>query len=234
MNEKKAPIIGLTPQIDYDTGMYKIAPHYTDCLARAGAIPLLLPFTKDQNGLSHLLALCDGILLTGGHDIHPSYYGEDMHEFCNSPVSSRDTLEMQLIPMALERKKPIFAICRGIQALNVALGGTLYQDINAQGATDLSHRLPDTPAAHSVTCVKDTLAAELFGTEPVSVNSLHHQAIKDLGQGLSVAAYSEDGLVEAVHLPSHPFVFGVQWHPELLAAKDPNQFELFRRFVAAC
>lgn len=233
MTNVKSPIIGLTPQIDYTTGEYKIGAPYTDCLLRAGAVPFLFPLTDNDAKIAQLLALCDGILLTGGHDIHPSYYGEQKQVFCNEPVPLRDTLEMILVPMAIQSEKPLLAICRGIQVLNVACGGTLYQDIGAQGVTDKPHRQPNTPEAHTVTCLEGTLAANVFGTAPIAVNTLHHQAIKDVGKGLRVAAYSEDGLIEAIDMPTHPFVLGVQWHPEMLAAQSDRQMELFRRFVAA-
>ena len=228
---KKTPIIGITPQIDYETGEYRVTAPYIDSLLRAGATPLILPFTEEQAELERLITLCDGFVLSGGHDIHPSYYGESMQEYCNSPVLIRDTLESRLVPMILASKKPLLAICRGIQALNVFCGGSLYQDIHAQGVTSKSHR-ENTLEAHTVTCVEGTLAAKLLGTSPIAVNTLHHQAVKDVGQGLRVAAYSEDGLIEALDIPDHPFALGVQWHPEMMAASHPQQMALFHRFVA--
>ena len=228
---KKAPIIGLTPQIDYETGEYKIGFPYTDCLLRLGATPLIFPFTEDKQELERLIGLCDGFLLTGGHDIHPSYYGEQMKEYCAAPAAIRDEQESFLIPKMLQSNKPLLAICRGIQALNVFCGGTLYQDIHAQGVTEKLHRQADTPEAHTVTPVSGTLAADILGTSPVAVNTLHHQAIKDVGRGLRVAAYSEDGLIEAVDMPSRPFTLGVQWHPEMLGATNPLQFKIFERFI---
>ena len=230
---KKAPIIGLTPQIDYETGEYRITYPYTDCLLRLGATPLLLPFTDDKDELVRILDLCDGFLLSGGHDIHPSYYGEKMQEYCAPTAAPRDEQESFLTPKMLETKKPLLAICRGIQVLNVFCGGTLYQDIHAQGVTEKLHRQADTPEAHKVTPVAGTLTADILGTDPIAVNTLHHQAIKDLGAGLRVAAYSEDGLIEAVDMPNHPFLLGVQWHPEMLAANNPAQMEIFRRFLAS-
>ena len=229
---KKMPIIGITPQIDYETGEYKVTAPYTNCLLRAGATPLILPFAEDQAELERLTALCDGFLLTGGHDLHPSYYGEPMQDNCNQPASIRDALESRLVPMILASRKPLLAVCRGVQVLNVFCGGTLYQDIHAQEVTEKSHRQPDTPEAHTVTCVEGTLAAELLGTSPIAVNTLHHQAVKDVGKGLRVAAYSEDGLIEALDIPDHPFALGVQWHPEMMAASHPQQMALFHRFVA--
>lgn len=229
---KKTPIIGITPQIDYETGEYRVTAPYIDSLLRAGATPLILPFTEEQAELERLITLCDGFVLSGGHDIHPSYYGESMQEYCNSPVPIRDTLESRLVPMILASRKPLLAVCRGVQVLNVFCGGTLYQDIHAQEVTEKSHRQPNTPEAHTVTCVEGTLAAELLGTSPIAVNTLHHQAVKDVGQGLRVAAYSEDGLIEALDIPDHPFALGVQWHPEMMAASHPQQMALFHRFVA--
>ena len=231
---EKRPIIGLSPQIDYETGEYRIGYPYTDCLLRAGAIPLMLPFSEDEAEVERLVEMCDGILLTGGHDIDPSYYGEVKQEFCIQPEPCRDTLEQLLVPAALKNQKPLLAICRGVQVLNVFCGGTLYQDIHAQGVTDKPHRQADTPKAHEVTPVSGTLVADILGTEPLAVNSLHHQVIKDLGRGLRVAAYSDDGLIEALDIPNHPFAIGVQWHPELLAAHRDDQMEIFHRFVAAC
>ena len=230
---KKMPIIGLSTQVDYDTGEYKVGFPYTDSLLRAGAIPLILPLSKDKEELERLVRLCDGFILTGGHDIHPSYYGEPKQAYCNEPVSLRDVTESLLTPMILEGGKPLLAICRGIQALNVFCGGSLYQDIHAQGVTEKPHSLPDTPEAHAVSCVENTLAAEILGTAPISVNSLHHQAIKNVAPGLRAAAYSEDGLVEAVDMPGRKFVLGVQWHPEMLAAKNSLQQQLFHRFISA-
>ena len=230
---KKAPIIGLTPQIDYETGEYRITYPYTDCLLRLGAVPLLFPFTDDKDELMRILDLCDGFLLSGGHDIHPSYYGEEKQECCATPAAPRDEQESFLTPKMLETKKPLLAICRGIQVLNVFCGGTLYQDIHAQGVTEKPHRQADTPEAHTVTPIAGTLAADILGTDPIAVNTLHHQAIKDLGAGLRVAAYSDDGLIEAVDMPDRPFTLGVQWHPEMLAANNPAQMEIFRRFLAS-
>lgn len=230
---KPTPIIGLSPQIDYDTGEYKVTAPYTDCLLRAGATPLILPFTEDKEQLARLVNLCDGFLLTGGHDLHPAYYGEQKQDYCNEPAEMRDRLESILVPMILDSQKPLLAICRGIQVLNVFCGGTLYQDIHAQGVTDKPHRQPDTPAAHTVTCIEGTLAANILGTSPVAVNSLHHQVIRDLGKGLRVAAYSEDGLVEAVDMPDRQFALGVQWHPEMLGANNPLQMQIFHHFLAA-
>lgn len=233
-NYPKRPIIGLSPQVDYETGEYKIAFPYTDCLLKAGAIPMLLPFTENEEEIADLIDMCDGIVLTGGHDVDPVYYGEVKQEYCNAPEPPRDLLERFLVPAAVKSGKPILAICRGIQVLNVFCGGTLYQDIHAQGVTSKSHRQADTPKAHQVTAVEGTLAADIFGTAPIDVNTLHHQAVKDVGQGLRVAAYSDDGLIEALDIPNHPFAIGVQWHPEMLAAENEAQMELFHRFVAAC
>ena len=228
------PIIGVTPAFDQETNSLRLITTYTDSILAAGGMPMLLPPTEDGEVLARYLSACDGFLLSGGVDIHPSLYGETPLN-CGPFSPVRDTFETALLPLLLASGKPILAICRGMQMLNVSLGGSLYRDIDTQCVLGVSHRMPvpSDKTCHSVTPVSDTLLAALCGNAPFAVNSYHHQAIKQPGQGLAVAAHSEDGLIEAVYLPAARFVLGVQWHPERLYAVNEHAKALFAAFLDA-
>jgi putative glutamine amidotransferase len=178
------------------------------------------------------------LLLPGGEDVDPAFYGEARHEKCGRVSLDRDETELALARWAMEEGKPLFAICRGIQVLNVAQGGSLYQDIQTQvPGTDKHDWYPDHPRdrqSHTLEIVPRTRLAQLSGTTSLPVNSLHHQAIKEAAPGLVVVAHAEDGIVEAVEAPDHPFALGVQWHPEELASRDARAQRLFDAFVEAC
>jgi putative glutamine amidotransferase len=211
---------------------------YIDALARAGAVPLLLPQLLDRVMLRAMYERVDGILLPGGEDIDPARYGEPLHERCGAITSDRDEMELTLAQWAVAERKPLLAICRGIQVLNVALGGTLFQDIKAQVPGALNHTwYPDYPRdrlSHQVEVIPQTDLARIVGDVALPVNSLHHQAIKDLACGLVVTARAPDQIIEAVEADGHPFALGVQWHPEELAACDERAQGLFNALVTAC
>lgn len=243
MASKQQPIVGITcgriePAHSHHPSRVGQNQTYVDALVRAGAAPLLLPNLEDQALLRILYEKLDGLLLSGGGDIEPARYGEAVHEKCGRIDLERDEAELTLTRWAVEDGKPLLAICRGIQILNVALGGSLYQDIEAQVADPLEHTwYPEHPRnhrSHTVSIAPETRLAQVFDLEPLPVNSLHHQALKDLAPPLTVSACASDRVVEAVELRSHPFVLGVQWHPEDLAPDDARQQGLFDSFVQAC
>jgi putative glutamine amidotransferase len=211
---------------------------YLDALVRAGAAPLLIPNLADQALLRTVFESVDGLLLSGGDDVDPAHYGEDRHEKCGTITPERDVAELALIPWAIDEGKPILAICRGIQVLNVALGGSLFQDIQAQvpGAQkhDWHGGYPRTHPAHVVEITAQTRLAGLLGATSLPVNSLHHQAVKKVAPRLVVAGRTRDGIVEAVEAEGHPFAIGVQWHPEELAGDDARAQRLFDALVQAC
>jgi putative glutamine amidotransferase len=211
---------------------------YIQALVRAGAAPLLVPQLVDETLLRTLYERLDGLLLSGGEDIDPAHFGEPVHEKCGLITPERDKTELTLTRWALEEGKPLLAICRGIQVLNVALGGSLYQDIAAQVPRAIKHTpQADSPRdrpSHAVTIAPDTQLARIVGTSLLEVNSLHHQAIKDVAPGLTVTAQAPDQLVEAVEIANHPFAIGVQWHPEDLAPNDFRAQQLFDTLVGAC
>lgn len=177
-------------------------------------------------------AACDGLLLPGGDDILPSLYGQEKSPDCGQQNPLRDELDPALLTAFLPTGKPILGVCRGMQMINVFRGGTLHQDIKAiQKINHREHKLLK-EGVHSVTVTGGTLLHSILGQEEISVNTLHHQAVDRVGDGLVVSAVSPDGLVEAVELPGHPFLLGVQWHPEHM--RTPEQKQILHAFVRAC
>ncbi|HSJ53148.1 MAG TPA: gamma-glutamyl-gamma-aminobutyrate hydrolase family protein, partial [Anaerolineae bacterium] len=236
------PIIGLTaiaiaPAKEYGSPRLGLNQTYVDAVARAGGAPLLIPHLADESLLRALYERLDGLLLTGGEDIDPIHFGEPIHEKCGSISAERDSTELRLTRWAAAEGKPVLAICRGIQVLNVALGGSLYQDIAAQLSKARRHDwypgFPRNHLAHSAQIAPGTRLATIAGTETLQVNSLHHQSLKDVAPGLVVTAVAPDGVVEAVEASEHPFALGVQWHPEELAGEDARARRLFVAFVEA-
>lgn len=234
----KKPIIGLTPQYDFEKNRVWIGPNYLDAIRTAGGIPVLLPLNVNKEELAIVANVCDGFLFTGGPDISPFRFQEEMIQQCGVVVPERDKMEEDLFSLAMETKKPIFGICRGIQVLNVFLGGTLYQDIPAQlhGAIQLAHsqNSGNSVLSHSVKVDKDSLLHHIVMKEYMQVNSFHHQAIKDLAPSLKLAGVAPDSLIEAVYLPGKTFFLGVQWHPEHLFRTNEDALNIFTSFINAC
>jgi putative glutamine amidotransferase len=210
---------------------------YIRCVFEAGGVPVLLPQTDDPAALRALFERVDGLLLPGGGDIHPARYGEGVLPACGTIDLLRDDVELTLASWAVVERKPLLAICRGIQVLNVALGGSLYQDISAQlpdaGRHDWYPSHPRDRLSHEVRLVADTRLAQIVGEPRIRVNSLHHQAAKAVAPGLQVSARSPDEIVEGLEVPGHPFALAVQWHPEELASTQPPARALFRAFIQA-
>ncbi len=206
---------------------------YPESLARAGAEMRWIELDDPEKAVQDALA-CDGLLLPGGGDIEPSYYGEARDPACGVPNPLRDTAEPKLFHAFLKADKPVLGICRGVQLMNVALGGTLYQDIKPlSGVPHNDHWCK----VHTVTIRRGTLLEKLLGEDSpktLLVNSQHHQAAKKIAPGLTLSALSEDGFVEALELAEAAFCLGVQWHPERLSDADPRQQAIFDRFVEAC
>lgn len=212
---------------------HQLFHHYVEALRAAGGFPMLAP-DADQDDAICLAGRADGLLLTGGVDIAPQYYGETKLPACGIADPLRDRLELLLIQAFLTERKPIFGICRGLQMINVMLGGTLYQDIPGQLKKPHTYN-----SVHPATAVTGSLFHRLFG-DTFAVNSLHHQAIRQPGRDLIPAVYSEDGtIVEAVVHRALPII-GVQWHPERMTgpnrwtADGPDMSPLFGEFIALC
>lgn len=229
-------VIGVVPLWDEKKDSCWMLPGYMQGLQACGALPLVLPLTTDEGVLADALRLCDGLLLTGGHDIDPALYGQAPLPQCGVLCPARDKMEVYLLRAALAADKPVLGICRGIQLLNAVLGGTLYQDLPTQHPSDVTHVMtpPYDRAVHTVEILPGTLLADLFGAGTLAVNSYHHQAVDKAAPGLQVMAQAPDGLVEAVRLPGKAFVAAVQWHPEFSYKSDACSKALLQAFVDAC
>ena len=232
----KRIVIGLTPQGDGNKG-YNISPDFIRALNSLGAIAITLPsITDDDELLRDALALCDGIIFTGGPDVRPSLFGEDIIPSCGAINDERDAFEIKLYKMAMAADKSILGVCRGVQVMNIAEGGNIYQDIYSQSGTRLVHHTLDGERAfHNVRLTDNNALHKIkFSAESFIVNSYHHQSVKDLADGYEAFAYSDDGLIEAIYMPSRRFVAGVQWHPEKRFEGDINSFRILIDFVESC
>lgn len=233
------PLIGITtarrPHAEVRSQIV-ITEAYVQAVAAAGGCPVMIPLGLSPELLENLLARLDGILFTGGGDIDPASYGAAPHPKVGDVDLDRDGVELYLLEKAVSQELPFLGICRGLQLINVGLGGTLYADISAQRAGALRHDYyPDYPRdylAHTVNVRTESRLTGILGNSQVEVNSLHHQGIDRLAPDLVQVASAPDGIVEAVELPDHPFGLAVQWHPEWLGAHAPMR-ALFEAFVNA-
>ena len=233
MNTEGKPIIGLTPLWDKETCVVKpMQETYLEAIQAAGGEPLVLD-VADEEATREELAGCDALISTGGGDIAPELYGETRIEACGPACPARDTFELMAFRIALERGMSILGICRGIQLINVACGGTLWQHIGDAGVKPSRHSAVTEPAFHGFKAATGTPLVEWAGAVEFVVNSWHHQSVKRPGKGLEVAGWSDDGLIEAVWMPDRPFVWGVQWHPERAFRDFPRDLHIFQALVAA-
>jgi len=224
------PLIGITTYGEDEQRHFPLPREYVDSVRRAGGVPILLP--PGERRLRELFALLDGLILAGGGDLDPSVYGGTDHETIYMTDIERDAEELQLARMAIDTGKPTLGICRGIQVLNVVLGGTLHEHLPDIVGEEILHRLPPrAPGEHSIAVTPGSRLAKIMGELEFSAASWHHQAIRDVADPLEVVAHAPDGTIEAVEMPSHRWLIGVQWHPELTSATDPLQQQLFDTFV---
>jgi len=227
---KLPPIVAVTATRRRDEGRERIALNaaYVRALGSAGIAPLIVPSTLDPKYGADILTRVDGLLLTGGEDVDPTSYHATPHPKLEDIDPARDMLELALIAAARTRGMPVLGICRGIQILNVAYGGTLYQDLESERPTAIDHA--DESSRHGVRLAPDSLAHRIVRKIELSVNSRHHQAIRDLAPGLKATAWSDDGLIEAVEPADdgEAWMLAVQWHPE-----DETEQSLFRGFARA-
>lgn len=227
------------PVQDTERRRYTMGKNYVNSLVACGAVPILLPTVLDQRTWRAMYEAADGVLLSGGGDVDPARYGEPRHETTDDVDPERDAVEIALTQWALQDDKPLFAICRGIQVLNVALGGSLIQDLPSQWGNAVHHNgnydgLKRHEVAHEVRVEPNTRIAQIIGSGGVGVNSFHHQALKHIAAGLVVTSRADDGIVESVEVPDRRYFVGVQWHPEEMAFGREDMMHLFRSFVVAC
>jgi putative glutamine amidotransferase len=232
------PLIGIptrTQTVD-NIVFHSLASTYTHALELAGGAPILIPLRLGDETLRAIFAHLDGLLLAGGIDLHPSEYGEEVEPFCSDIDPERDAVELRLARWAIEQALPVLGICRGIQTLNVAAGGSLYQDISAQikNALRHSHRHGDPYhlRVHPIEIDAQSKLAHALGETRVDVNSLHHQSVKQVAGGFHVVARAPDGVIEGIEANAGHFALGVQFHPEWLI-NDVRMVQLFQEFVGA-
>lgn len=230
----KKPLIGLIPLVDEGRESLWMLPGYMEGIARAGGVAVMLPLTDLAEDAALILERFDGLLFTGGHDVQPRLYGEEMLPICGDTCPRRDDMEQRLLLGALEKDLPVLGICRGLQLMNAVLGGTLYQDIVTQFPSDTNHRMaaPYGRAEHTVRILPDTPLGILG--ESIGVNSCHHQGIRVLSDRMEAMAVAPDGLVEAAWVKDQTFAWAVQWHPEFFSADDAPSQAIFQAFVEAC
>ncbi|HUR41861.1 MAG TPA: gamma-glutamyl-gamma-aminobutyrate hydrolase family protein [Verrucomicrobiae bacterium] len=226
------PLIGITTYGRDEHGRYTLPSDYVAAVERAGALPVLIPPLAGH--AEHYLARVDGVVLAGGGDIDPARYGGRAHELIYNVDAGRDALEIALARALVERGVPTLAICRGLQVLNVAHGGTLIEHLPAEVGDAVAHRAPPRePVPHAVSIAPGSMLASLTGATEISPLSWHHQAVRAVARGFTVAARAPDGAIEALERPGHPWLMAVQWHPELTAAREPSQQALFDGLVGA-
>ena len=210
-------------------GRVCIMPEYLNALWAAGAVGTLLPYRTDKEFLREVSDKFDGFMFCGGDDIDPELYGEENKGDSKNICSIRDNFEMAVFDKIFSSGKPILAICRGLQILNVYLGGTLYQHIDNH-----SQAAPKNVREQTTLVYKGSLLERIVGSNEILTNSFHHQNIKKLGNGLVADAKSHDGYIEAAHVEGHKFCLGVQWHPEAYFGEDESSSKIFSEFIKAC
>ena len=235
MKNNTKPIIGIISDVDVDF-VSSVKNDYVKAIEASGGTPILLPYSKKSETSDSFIELCDGFLFSGGNDIEPIRYGEETKPNCGAIQLNRDDFEFRMFEKMIATDKPILAICRGMQVVNVAFGGTLYQDIPSEISTDIQHRQTEAryEFSHFVKILGDTPLAAFIGENSIRANSFHHQAVKRLGDGLLAMAYSTDGIIEGFYHTSHPYLRAYQWHPERLFDKDSDNKLIFSNFIAAC
>jgi putative glutamine amidotransferase len=246
MKRRSLPWIGVTSdssesQAEESTGKSEpnlfLPRRYARAVEAAGGLPVILPPSTSPTTLRELVNRLDGILISGGDfDIHPSFYGEKPIEALGKLKPERTEFELELTVLALKRELPVLGICGGAQAINVALGGALYQDIATQCAHHRNHQqgAQKEIGGHRVRIEPDTRLRQIVRRQDLEVNTTHHQAVKRLGKGLVVNATAEDGLIEGIESSNHSFLLGVQWHPEVLAPRYLSHRRIFSFFVSIC
>ncbi len=230
------PVIGVTTaHLEEEINTYP-RHYYVQAIYKSGATPILIPVIPDQDAVDHYMQIVDGLILSGGTDVDPKYFGQEPIRGTGRVYPERDSLEIALARKALKLKLPVLGICRGIQVLNIAFGGDIYQDIYSQvpGVLEHSQKAPRNSSWHSIELLPESKVGRILGVKELRVNSFHHQAIRNIAPGFRVVARSRDGIIEGIETENHQFVIGVQWHPEALVEDDDIALNLFQAFIKAC
>lgn len=231
------PIIGVTSITNPENKrVYEVECRYLESIIESGGIPQIIPTNIELEDCRQIISRIDGLLIPGGMDVNPLSYGEDPHPTVNYSIKQHDKVEIELVRLAREHKKPVIGICRGAQIINVAFGGNLYQDIPSQYKNEICHsqvlRNSD-ETTHIVIIEENSYIRKLLGKQVLEVNSIHHQSIKRVAEGFNVAARARDGIIEAIE-STDGMIIGFQWHPEKLYYVSEESQKLFRDFVERC
>lgn len=229
------PIIGITSNID--STAHTLQNTYIQAVIAGGGIPFVIP-TGLESDIQQITTLLDGLVISGGGDLNPYLFNEEPLPQLGNVTPERDSIELELVKHMLTLDKPILGICRGHQVLNVAFGGTIFQDINSQSASPVLQHDQNAKReyqSHAVHIEEGTLLESIAASNKIMVNSFHHQALKDVPSPLIISGKSSDGIIEAIESPDHHFVVGVQWHPEALMQNvDQVSMRLFKTYMKAC
>lgn len=227
------PIIGITCSSTDSSN--SISTNYVNAIEKAGGTSILLPSTRNDSCIVDYIKLIDGLLLAGGVDVDPLYFGEEPKPLMGKIDIDRDYLEIHLIPEALKVNLPVLGICRGIQILNVAMGGSIYQDISMSGKSILKHRqdAPGLYATHTIDVLSKSQLIRILSNSKIRTNSFHHQAVREAAPGFIISAVARDGIIEGIESINHNFVVGVQFHPEQMWQDNPPITNLFLEYVSA-
>lgn len=228
-------VVGIAPLWDDRLKTMWCSTDYVKAIEACGASALIIPITTDIDAAVRVLSMCDGFFVTGGQDVNPACYGEDRLPQCGANAPLRDMMEPSLFRYAKEHDMPTMCVCRGIQSMNVSLGGTLYQDLPTQNPSDIKHRMavPFDRFEHDVEFPEDSPLFKILEKNTIKVNSTHHQAVKRVADNMKPAAFAPDGVIEAIYYPEKKFFLGLQWHPEMLYTKDPDSKKIYQAFVDA-
>lgn len=233
----RRPLIGITAGLNDQEKYQVLSRYFMEAITAQGALPVMLPLTTDDALLQSYAEALDGFLFSGGADVDPLLFGQWQKPGCGGIDPLRDEHELTLARLLIQRgDKPVLGVCRGLQVLNIALGGDIYQDLPSEYEGELIAHRQKQPAyypAHPVEVAADSLLHRITGKDQLMVNSLHHQAIRKLGSWQACAT-APDGVIEAAEMPGHPFFLGVQWHPERLYEQHASAKALFAAFVSAC
>ena len=236
------PIIGISTSVLVDEGggfpgyeRIYVNKDYVSSVISAGAVPLMIPMDATEENLRQTLELVDGMIFSGGHDIAPIRYGEEPHQKSQEICPERDDFDFLLYRLAKEHSLPILGICRGFQLMNVSEGGKLYQDLSLKNTESLKHSQGHGPSipTHTVKVESGSKFYKILGKEEIRVNSFHHQAVKSTSENVAISGKALDNVVEAIELKNYPFGLGVQFHPEMLQAKEEDMKKIFAALVSA-
>lgn len=216
-----------------DANIHRVTENMTKALAATGIEMITLDYPLNKEEFDKILPTLDGVIMAGGPDVHPRYFGQEIDPYCGQITEDRDIMELYVMKYVMEKDLPVLGVCRGMQLINVALGGTLHQDVVHH--MNIVHRQSDGMVYwHDIAFEGDSMLRQLVPSERYPVNSYHHQAVDALGDGLVPTAYNPDGLIEAFERPASRFLMAVQWHPEVSYFKDSFSRKIFARFLEAC